>query len=208
MVRFLPPLIARMQKEGTKLRLDAVPLGSLHFAAKLEAGDADLALGAFPKAPQGLRRQRLYFDGYVSVARKARPGLAHLKGRKGFFVARHIVVTASDAGHAAHQMVQDALEAALAPEQVLLRLPSFVAAALVASRTDGVATLPANLATFVAEQLGLAIFRCPIRLPPIEIAQYWHARYQRDPGHQWLRHVCFDLFARSKRPLSDDPFSR
>jgi DNA-binding transcriptional LysR family regulator len=24
-------------------------------------------------------------------------------------------------------------------------------------------------------------------LPPIDIAQYWHERHQRDPAHRWLR---------------------
>jgi len=61
MVRFVPPLIALMQKAGPNLRLDAVPLGSLNFAAKLEAGDADLALGAFP-------RHRRVFAGNGSIS--------------------------------------------------------------------------------------------------------------------------------------------
>jgi DNA-binding transcriptional LysR family regulator len=94
---------------------------------------------------------------------------------------------ASETGHAAHRMVQHALEAEIAPEHVLLRLSSFNAAAIVASRTDGVATVPANVATLFAEPLGLATFRPPMPLPPYEIAQYWHERFHRDPGHRWLR---------------------
>jgi DNA-binding transcriptional LysR family regulator len=80
----------------------------------------------------------------------------------------------------------------------MLRLSSFIAAAIVASRTDGVATLPANVATFFAARLGLATFRPPMPLPTIEIAQYWHERYHRDPGHRWLRSVSFDLFSKSR----------
>ena len=78
---------------------------------------------------------------------------------------------ASDTGHAAHQMVQQALEAEIAPESVLLRLSSFIAVAIVASRTDGIATVPANVATFFAGRLDLATFRPPMPLPPVEIAQ-------------------------------------
>jgi DNA-binding transcriptional LysR family regulator len=70
MIVFLPPLISRIAGEGSKLSLHAVPLDSRHFGSKLESGEADLALGAFPKAPRGLRRQRLYFSGYLSIARK------------------------------------------------------------------------------------------------------------------------------------------
>jgi DNA-binding transcriptional LysR family regulator len=116
----------------------------------------------------------------------------------GFRAARHIVIEASDTG-CCHQIVQQALETEIAADKFLLRLPSFVIAMLVVSRTDGVATLPANLATFFAEQLELATFRSPLKLPPIEIVQYWHERYHRDPGHRWLRSAYFDLFAKFRR---------
>jgi DNA-binding transcriptional LysR family regulator len=199
MIVFLPPLVSRMATEGPKLSLHAVPLDSRHFGSKLESGEADLAVGAFPKAPRDLRRQRLYFSGYLGVARKDHPKAATLHTRSGFRAARHIIVTASETGHAAHQIVQQALEAEIAPDRVLLRLPSFNAAAIVASQSDGVAIIPANVATRLAEHLGLAVFRPPMPLPPIEIAQYWHERYHRDPGHRWLRSVSFDLFAKSSR---------
>jgi DNA-binding transcriptional LysR family regulator len=199
MMLFLPPLMSEVSKQGPALHLRAVPYDSKHFESKLETGEADLALGAFPRAPHGLRRQRLYVSGYLSVARKEHPKLAGLRSRSGFRSARHIIVVASDTGHAVHGMVQQALEAEIVPESILLRLSSFIAAAIVASQTDGVATIPANVATFLAGRLELATFRPPIALPAIEIAQYWHERYHRDPGHRWLRSLCFDLFARPRR---------
>jgi DNA-binding transcriptional LysR family regulator len=196
MALFFPDFIKKVVKEGPKLSLQAVPLAAGHFETKLESGEADLAVGAFAKVPRGLRRQRLFFDGYLSVARKAHPNLRRLQTASGFRDARHILIEASNTGHAAHQIVQQALETEIAADNFLLRLPSFVIAMLVVSRTDGVATLPANLAMFFSEQLGLATFRSPLKLPPIEIVQYWHERYHRDPGHRWLRSAYFDLFAK------------
>jgi DNA-binding transcriptional LysR family regulator len=199
MMLFLPPLMSAVSKQGPGLRLRAVPYDSKHFESKLETGEADLALGAFQRAPHGLRRQRLYVSGYLSVARKDHAKLAALGSRSGFRSARHIIVAASDTGHAVHRMVQQALEAEIAAESVLLRLSSFIAAAIVASQTDGIATIPANVAIFLAEKLELATFRPPMPLPAIEIAQYWHERYHRDPGHRWLRSLCFDVLARPRR---------
>lgn len=194
---FLPPLLTRVASEGGRLSLRAVPLDSRHFDSKLESGEADLALGAFPGAPRGLRRQRLFFTSYVSVVRRDHPKLTRLHTLAGFRAAHHIIVMASDVGHAAHHVAQHALEAEIAPDRVLLRLPSFIAAAIVASRTDGIATVPENVAMQLAEPLGLATFRPSIPLPQYEIAQYWHERSHRDPGHLWLRKACFDLFAKS-----------
>lgn len=195
---FLPPLLTRIAGAGGKLGLRAVPLDARHFELKLESGEADLALGAFPGAPRGLRRQRLYVSRYLSVARRDHPALARLRSSAGFRAAHHIVVMASDVGHAAHRVVQQALEAEIAPERVLLRLSSFIAAAIIASRTDGIATVPEHVAMHLAEQLDLAAFRPPIPLPQVEIAQYWHERCHRDPGHRWLRTLSFDLFAKTR----------
>jgi len=198
MIRLLPPLIARLATAGPHLTLEAVPLDSRHFEAKLASGEADLAIGWFPRAPRGLRRQPLYVDRYVSVVRRAHPALRRLRTAAGFRAARHVVVTASETGHGAHEVAQGALEAVLAPENVLARLPSFVAAAVVASQSDGVATVPANLARAL-DRLRLSVFRPPIAIPAIAVAQYWHERYQRDPGHRWLRAACFALFGRDHR---------
>jgi DNA-binding transcriptional LysR family regulator len=199
MARFLAPLTSRLAAEGADLSLRSVPLATRHFESKLESGEADLAIGAFPKAPPGLRRQRLYFDTYLSVARKDHPRLQRLRTRSGFSAAHHAVVVASETGHANHQVVQQALEDEVAAANIALRLPSFVIAALVASRTETVATIPAHVATLLADQLGLATFRPPIPLPPIEIAQYWHEIFHRDPANRWFRSLTFELFAKSRR---------
>ena len=198
MIRFLPPLTSRLAAAGPRLKLEAVPLDARRFDSKLASGEADLALGVYAKAPRDLRRQQLYIDGYLSVVRKDHPNRRRLGRLAGFCAARHIIVTASETGHTAHQVAQEAIEAAIASDRVLLRLPSFTAAALVASETDGVATIPANFATAVRERLQLAAFRPPVAMPPIHVAQYWHERYQRDPGHRWLRETCFNLFARPR----------
>jgi len=199
MVIFLPPLTRRLAREGPRLRVDAVPLDSRQFDSKLESGEVDLALGAFTTAAPGLRRQRLYTEGYVGVARAGHPRRSTLARRTAGRAAPHILVTASGTGHAAHRIAQSAIEAAVPPDNILLRLPSFVAAAIVASQSDGVATIPARLAQVIAAPLGLATFKPFVSLPSIEIAQYWHERFHRDPGHRWLRAVSFDLFGHTRR---------
>jgi DNA-binding transcriptional LysR family regulator len=194
MVRFLPPLVAHLAGVAPNIKVRALPLDSRHFAGKLESGEADLALGAFPRAAGYLRFQRLYSDGYASVVRRGHPRTSAVRTRAGFLAEQHILITASGTGHAAHLETQRMLTRAIAPSNILLQVPSFIAGAIVASQTDGVATLPANLAAPVAAPLGMSVFKTPVALPRIEIAQYWHERYHRDPAHRWLRSVSFELF--------------
>jgi DNA-binding transcriptional LysR family regulator len=198
MVRFLPPLLARLTETAPRVRLRAVPLGSWQIESKLESGEADLALGAFPRAASHLRRQKLYADGYVAVARKDHPRLREIRTLTGFCAARHILITASEIGHGAHSQAEHAISARIAPSNILLRVPSFLAGAIIAAQTDGIATLPENLAASVAAPLGLTAFKPPLPLPRIEIAQYWHERFHRDAGHHWLRATSFELFGQGR----------
>ena len=163
MIHFLPPLIARVAAIAPKVNIRAMPLDARQLELKLEAGEADLALGAFPKAARHLRRQRLYFDGYVTVARKGHPKVSASRSRVGFLAQRHILVTASETGHAAHMTAQRVLASQISPANIMLRVPSFIAGAIVAAETDGLVTLPANLAKRLAGPLGLVAFETPDR---------------------------------------------
>jgi DNA-binding transcriptional LysR family regulator len=84
MALFFPEFIKKVVKEGPKLSLQAVPLAAGHFETKLESGEADLAVGAFAKVPRGLRRQRLFFDGYLSLLAKPIPIYADCKPLRAF----------------------------------------------------------------------------------------------------------------------------
>ena len=53
-----------------------------------------------------------------------------------------MLVSTARPGHE-HQLVERALERALPEQQIVCRVPTFMAAAYAASRTDVVATLPA-----------------------------------------------------------------
>lgn len=144
-----------------------------------------------------MRRQKLYSETYLSVVRKDHPRLEEVQSKAGFLAARHILIRATVTGHAAHQLVAEAMEAEISPRAIVLRLPSFAAVALILRRTDAIATLPARLAEVASAELGLACFRPPLTVPKVEIGQFWHERYHRDAGHQWLRKTIASLFGSS-----------
>lgn len=51
--------------------------------------------------------------------------------------------------------------------------------------------------------LDLALIAPPIKLPRIEITQYWHERFHRKPGYVWIRKVFAKLFrGRTTSPRS------
>ena len=133
---------------------------------------------------------------YVSVARRGHPRLTREPSLREFAAEKHVMVSIAGSGHA-HEVMQRALEAAVPRDNIVCRIPIFTGAAVLAKQTDAVATLPLSVATALADDLDLQIIMPPIKLPRIDIFQYWHARFHTDPANQWIRTVFKTLFRKA-----------
>jgi DNA-binding transcriptional LysR family regulator len=204
-VHLMLAIISHLEKEGSGLRLKAVPLDSRPIEARLETGEADVALGAFPTATPTLRCQLLYADTYASVVRVGHPRLGKLTNVKSFMSERHVIVTSPNRGSEAHRSLEQKLSSRLEPDRVHVRVPNFVTSAFVASRTDAVSTIPAKLAEYLAEDCHLAIFPPPLALPRIEISQFWYERVHNDQGHRWFRQAIYTLFGATNPKVYQRP---
>jgi DNA-binding transcriptional LysR family regulator len=194
LVRLLPRLLAYLEAHAPGVRLRVTPIEFEELEAALEAGSLDFAMGSFRSRSKRIRRQTLWSVGYVSVARRDHPRLGSKPSLAAFAAERHVLVSTAGTGHE-HQLVERALERALPPERIVCRVPTFIAAAYAASRTDVVTTLPAGIATELADAFHLRAFAPPIRLPRIDVSQHWHERFHREPGSQWIRSVFAELFS-------------
>jgi DNA-binding transcriptional LysR family regulator len=192
-IKLLPPLVNYLAEHAPQVRLRAMQLETQNLDAWLESGKIDFAMGAFPDLVKSIRRQPLWVERYVSVVKKGHPRLSAEPSAKEFAAEKHVLVSTLGTGHA-HQLAERAVEAAIPPENIICRVPIFIAAAIVAKRTEAVATLPLSMATVLAKELDLEVVTPPIKLPKIEIAQYWHERFHRDPGNEWIRSVFRTLF--------------
>ena len=192
-IKLLPPLVKVLLKQAPGVRLRTVEIDARQLEPWLASGNLDFAMGSFPALGKGIRRQFLWTETFVSVARSGHPRLRRRPTPAAFAAEKHVLVSTLGTGHA-HQLAERALEAAIRPENVLCRVPMFLAAAVLAKHTDAVATLPRSIATVVARDLDLQIVTPPVRLPKIEIYQYWHDRFHREPGSQWIRAVFATLF--------------
>jgi DNA-binding transcriptional LysR family regulator len=196
LVRMLPPLIRLLHEQAPRVLLRVVPHDVERLETLLESGYLDFAMGSFPSLTKRIRRQSLWSVTYVSVARNDHPRLPAKPALKAFAAEKHVLVSAGGTGHA-HQLAERALEHVIPADNITCRVPTFMTAAFVASRTDAVATVPQGMATIVAGPLNLRIFSPPVKIPKIEVAQYWHERFHREQGSQWIREVFASLFGRA-----------
>jgi DNA-binding transcriptional LysR family regulator len=184
----LPAVIKLLLSDAPGVRVRAAQVSLQHLHASLEGGEIDLAIGEFPQLVAGIRQQKLYAGQHMSIFQKNHPRLGPNPTQADFSTEQHVLVTAAGTGHP-HQIAERSLEAQLAPRNVIAHVPSFTAAAILAKHTDAIATMPGPVANVLARELDMQIAKTPIKLPGFEIAQYWHERFDRDPGNQWLRSV-------------------
>jgi DNA-binding transcriptional LysR family regulator len=55
--------------------------------------------------------------------------------------------------------------------------------------------VPQRPARIFAERFRLAVSPVPVALPDSDVSMLWHASYDHDPAHQWLRGTVARLAA-------------
>jgi DNA-binding transcriptional LysR family regulator len=192
-IKLLPKLVNKIAEEAPNVRLRVMHLEADHLESWLVSGKVDFAMGSFPALTKAIRRQPLWVEKYVCVVRNGHPRIGAEPTLAAFTREKHAVVSTVGTGHA-HQQAERAIEAEVPEENIICRVPMFISAALLAKNTDVIATLPLTIATALAPDLKLRIITPPIKLPKIEIYQYWHDRLHREPGTKWIRGVFTQLF--------------
>ncbi|WP_256080465.1 LysR family transcriptional regulator [Massilia sp. YIM B04103] len=187
----LADLAARFERHAPALSLHiAQPAGD--NVRLVEQGTADLALGVFEALPGSLYRRNLYTDSLVCVMRSDHPGAAGGLSLERYVTLRHVAVTISGVGNSA---VDLALSAQGLTRRVALRVPHFLAGAMLVADSDMILTLPSRLARRLAGRLPLALLDLPLQVAPLSPAMIWHERFHRDPAHAWVRQQLVDIVA-------------
>ena len=152
--------------------------------AALREGRVDLDVGHFqPREPEvqhvELLRQRL-----VAVVRRGHALAARAPSARRYASALHVAVQrrASSAPG-----VDEALAAQGLARQIVLTVPQANVAALIAARSELVATLGERVAQAMAPSQGLVVLPLGFVPQPESLRMAWHPRLSADPAHAWLR---------------------
>jgi DNA-binding transcriptional LysR family regulator len=195
-IKLLPPLVKTLMEEAPNVRVRVLQLDTENLESWLVSGKVDFAMGSFPSLTKAIRRQVLWNEHYVSVVRKGHRRISKEPTLEEFAREKHVLVSTLGTGHA-HQIAERAIEAAVPEQNIVCRVPMFIGAAVMAKHTDAIATLPNTIATVLAADLDLDIITPPVKLPRIEICQYWHERLHREPGTKWIRAQFTRMFKNS-----------
>jgi DNA-binding transcriptional LysR family regulator len=192
-ITLLPQLLAHVRALAPQVRLAVARIDG-NTAGALESGEADLAVGFAPWLESGIYQQTLFPQDWVCLANRAHPRIGKALSLRRYQAEAHIAIAAGTG----QQLLEDALAKHRVQRRVQLELPGFLGLGPIVSTTDLIVTLPRHIGETLARLNGLALFVSPVRVPPFDVKQHWHARYHQDAGNRWLRGEMASLFMRSE----------
>ncbi|MEN8182461.1 MAG: LysR family transcriptional regulator [Myxococcota bacterium] len=195
----LPLVLPAVRRLAPGLRLDLEPWRA-HSHERLAQGDLDLAVHAEETAPSGIFHRRLFTDRHACVVRAGHPVVAQGLTLGRYLELDHAAVTLTGAGP---EDIHAALQRTGREREVVLRIPSFLAAPALIASTDLVLTLPRRLAKRLAGSADLAVLELPLALPLFPVSLAWHERRHHDRAHTWLRGLVAEEMGRAEEPPSE-----
>ncbi len=180
---WVPEVTAHLARVAPGVNLRVVPQPA-DVTQGLQRGAFDVVVGVLPDLGAGVRRQVLYRDGFQGFVRAGHPLLAAPDRLAAYCAAGHVLVGLTGTGDGA---VDRALAAQGLSRRVVVRVPFFLAAPLVALRSDLVLTSPARAVAAFTGWYPAVAFEPPVDLPQFTISLAWHLRDDADPGARWLR---------------------
>lgn len=201
-INFLPRLMTALNRQGPNLSVSTLRNTGVDLQDEMENGQVDLAVGMLPQLKAGYFQRRLFKQRYVCMFRKGHPlDKGHITLEE-FSAAGHLVVVPPGSGHA---KVNDSIDRKGIRRNVRLTVPHYVAVGhILAHDCNGmIATVPESYARQCVEPFDLTYVDHPVPLPEIGVNIFWHAKFHREPGNQWLRSVIFDTFSDSDKAAAE-----
>jgi DNA-binding transcriptional LysR family regulator len=191
----LPPLLRAIARDAPDVRVQAEPMPMSGISDRIVAGEIDLAVGFALGARERLRSESLFDDDFVLLVRRGHP-LSRKRRVRLEDYAKHHHLANTPVG-----FVPRAMSGAATPlgEETRIRgsLPYLLPLAALVRATDLVATVPRRALEARVSLDGIAVLEAPIEMPRVTHAMWWHARFDRDTAHAWLREGVRAAFTRS-----------
>lgn len=181
----LPGLVATIEARAPELRIEAEAMSIHGLADEITSGDVDLAVGFLLGAPLGLSTEALETDDFVCLVRRGHP-LARKKRVDLATYAKQRHLTCTPLG-AIPKPFSGSTFGFGARGGMQVSSPYLLASPSVVRSTGLVATVPRRVLDAAIDLSGLVVVEAPVELPPVVHSMWWHPRYERDPGHLWLR---------------------
>lgn len=192
-VALLPRLLAHLEAAAPNIRLRVRTVDRFEVPEQLDRDRLHLAVsGLLTEGAVHHKRRRLYGIDYLVLYDPARLPLQPPLALEDYVAVPHVL--GSLRGDA-HGVVDDALAPLGLRRTIAVTTPHFAAVPFLLKGARLLSTVPQPAARLFAERFGLVASPVPVALPEVDVAMLWHASYDHDPAHQWLRGTVARLAA-------------
>ncbi len=184
-VVLLPRLMAQLEAEASKVRVRVRAIDRFDVLEQLDRDRLHLGVaGLLTEGAVHHKRRRLYGTSYLCLYDPMRLPLAPPLTLEDYLTIPHVL--GSPRGDA-HGVVDDALAPLGLRRTIAVTTPHFAAVPFLLKGARLLSTVPQRPAQLFAERFGLATSPVPVALPASDVSMLWHASYDHDPAHRWLR---------------------
>jgi DNA-binding transcriptional LysR family regulator len=195
-VLIMPALLARMREVAPGIHLRLYNFDASRLFDDLDADEMDLAIG-YGTLQQGQfhhKRRKLFTETWLCMFNAEKTGIAPPISLDDYVRLPH-VLTSLRPGRNVRGIVDEALDKLGLHRSVALTTPRFLTVPSLVARAPVIVTMQARLARLFAAELGLSLSPPPVELSEVTVSLLWHASYDHDPGHTWLRELVTRLAA-------------
>ena len=189
-----PALLAYVCEHAPGIRFRFYAADGQGLLDELDADRLDLGIGvgAFAGGQVHHKRRVLATDSYLVMFNAKK---VHIKSPISLqdYVRLPHVLTSLRRGESG--VVDEALEKLGLSRTIALVTPRFVAVPFLVAGAAVITTMHARLARYFADELDLSLSPPPVELPKLTTSLLWHASYDTDPAHIWLRDTIIRVAA-------------
>lgn len=187
-----PRLLAHVCAEAPGIRFRFYSTDERRLLDEIDADHIDLGIGigTFPDGQMHHKRRVLSTDSYLCIFNAQRIDLTPPISLDDYVRLPHILTSLRKGERG---VVDDALGKLGLARTIAVVTPRFVAVPLLVASSPVITTMHARLARYFADQLNLTLSPPPVELPVLTTSLLWHASYDSDPGHAWLRKTIVEV---------------
>lgn len=185
-VLLVPTLLSRLREQAPGIHLRLYNVDSSTLLEDLDADRFDVAvgMGAFAQGQAHHKQRLLLTETYLCMFNAELTGVSPPISLEDYVRLPHVLTSLRPGERG---VVDDALAKLGLKREVVLTTPRFLAVPFLVARAPVIVTMHARLAHLFARQLSLSLSPPPVKLQAVPVSLLWHASYDHDPAHVWLR---------------------
>lgn len=188
----VPNLVSALEREAPGIHLKTHGFVREGFAEDLDAGRADLVLGAASTVPNRFRSEVQCEESFAGIARFDHPIFNEPMTLEAFMAVKHVLISYRADGN---DVVDAALAAKGLTRKVAVSVSNFATIPPLVIETGLIAVLPRRLAAKADKELPVKMFDLPFDVPMVQLKLIWSKGDDRSLMSKWFRDLLTKTLA-------------